>query len=223
MMICVSLSNIGFKECLALAKEEPFVEFRFDLLDLTPEQVKEVVNASTRSIATYRPDTGDPDRRMQTMIMALEAGASYIDIELDAESYFRKELIRSAKTHGRDVIISYHNFDHTPDASRLRKISDACRKAGAEVVKIACQVNSTEDIQSLMGLYQQAERMVVIGMGTMGLITRVAAPFMGAEFTFASPGSGRETAPGQIERKDLASIIDQIKYSFIREQHSKKT
>jgi len=222
-MICVSLSNIGFKECLALAKEEPFVEFRFDLLDLTPEQVKEVVNASTRSIATYRPDTGDPDRRMQTMIMALEAGASYIDIELDAESYFRKELIRSAKTHGRDVIISYHNFDHTPDASRLRKISDACRKAGAEVVKIACQVNSTEDIQSLMGLYQQAERMVVIGMGTMGLITRVAAPFMGAEFTFASPGSGRETAPGQIERKDLASIIDQIKYSFIREQHSKKT
>jgi len=223
LMICVSLSNIGFKECLALAKEEPFVEFRFDLLDLTPEQVKEVVNASTRSIATYRPDTGDPDRRMQTMIMALEAGASYIDIELDAESYFRKELIRSAKTHGRDVIISYHNFDHTPDASRLRKISDACRKAGAEVVKIACQVNSTEDIQSLMGLYQQAERMVVIGMGTMGLITRVAAPFMGAEFTFASPGSGRETAPGQIERKDLASIIDQIKYSFIREQHSKKT
>jgi len=222
LMICVSLSNIGFKECLALAKEEPFVEFRFDLLDLTPEQVKEVVNASTRSIATYRPDTGDPDRRMQTMIMALEAGASYIDIELDAESYFRKELIRSAKTHGRDVIISYHNFDHTPDASRLRKISDACRKAGAEVVKIACQVNSTEDIQSLMGLYQQAERMVVIGMGTMGLITRVAAPFMGAEFTFASPGSGRETAPGQIERKDLASIIDQIKYSFIREQHSKK-
>jgi 3-dehydroquinate dehydratase len=74
-----------------------------------------------------------------------------------------------------------------------------------------------------MGLYQKGERMVVIGMGKMGLITRVAAPFMGAEFTFASPGSGRETAPGQIERKDLASIIDQIKFSFIREQHSKKT
>jgi hypothetical protein len=71
-MICVSLSNIGFKECLALVKEESFVEFRFDLLDLTPEQVTEVVNASSRSIATYRPDTGDPDRRLQTMIMALK-------------------------------------------------------------------------------------------------------------------------------------------------------
>jgi len=222
-MICVSLSNIGFEECLALAREEPFVEFRFDLLDLTPEQVNEVVNASSRSIATYRPDTGDPDRRLQTMMMALKAGTSYVDIELDAESYYRKELIRAAKTYGRDVIISYHNFDHTPDASRLRKIAAACKKAGADVVKIACQVNTTEDLQSLMGLYQIGERMVVIGMGKKGLITRVAALFIGAEFTFASPGSGRETAPGQIERKDLASIIDQIKFSFIREQHSKKT
>ena len=221
-MICVSLSNIGFEECLALAKEEPFVEFRFDLLELAPEQVKEVVNASKRSIATYRPDdTSDPDRRLQTMIIAVTAGASYVDIELEAESYYRKDLIKAAKANGRDVIISYHNFNHTPGTARLREIVVACKKAGADVVKIACQVNTTDDNQSLMGLYQEGDRMVVIGMGNMGLITRVAAPFMGAEFTFASPGAGRETAPGQIARRDLMNLIDQIKYPFIRKQHSK--
>ena len=63
--------------------------------------------------------------------------------------------------------------------------------------------------------------MVVIGMGREGLITRVAAPFLGAEFTFASPGKGKETAPGQLSRAELANLIDQIKYPFVREQFNK--
>ena len=221
-MICVALSNIGFKECLALAAKENFVEFRFDLLDLDPDQVSEAVKASNRCIATYRSQAKDPDRRMQTMISAIKAGATFVDIEIDAESWYREELVKAARENGREVIISYHNFDHTPQATRLKKIVAACRKAGADVVKIACQVNTPGDIRTLMGLYQASGRMVVIGMGERGLITRVAAPFMGAEFTFASPESGRETAPGQINKKDLTSIIDQIKYSFVREQHSKK-
>ena len=220
-MICVSLSNIAFKECLALAKEESFVEFRFDLLDFTPDQVQQVVNVSQRSIATYRPDAKDPDRRMQTMITALKAGASYVDIELEEESYYRKELISAARTYGRDVIISYHNYDHTPDASRLKKIVASCKKSGADVVKIACQVISEKDNRSLMGLYPESDRMVVIGMGKKGLITRIAAPFVGAEFTFASPGRGQETAPGQITRKELMNIIDHIQFSFVREQYNK--
>ncbi len=217
-MICVSLSNIGFDKCLATAQEEPFVEFRFDLLDLTPEQVDQVVSASQRCIATYRPDTGDPDRRVQTMLQAIRSGATYVDIELDADSWYRNELLQAAREHGRDVIISYHNFDHTPKAPRLRKIVASCRRAGADVVKIACMVRSTGDLQALMGLYQEGGRMVVVGMGDKGLITRVAAPFIGAEFTFASPAAGRETAPGQIDRKALVGIIELIKYPFLRKQ-----
>ncbi len=213
-MICVSLANIDFKECLALAREESFVEFRFDLLELTPEQVHEVVNASRRSIATYRPGISDPDRRVQTMITAIKAGATYIDIELDADSYYRNKLTRAARAAGRDIIISYHNFDHTPKPARLKKLIAACRKAGADVVKIACLVKASEDVQTLMGLYREADRMVVIGMGEKGLITRIAAPFMGAEFTFASPGRGRETAPGQIQRDKLEDIIARIQTSF---------
>ncbi|MFC2098403.1 type I 3-dehydroquinate dehydratase [Bacteroidota bacterium] len=220
-MICVSLSNLGFKECLALAEQEDFVEFRFDLLDFSTEEVHQVVSISKRSVATYRPHAKDPDRRMQTMITAIKAGANYVDIELEAESYFRKELIKTAKTHGRDVIISYHNFDHTPDASRLKKIVESCKKSNADVVKIACQVNNEEDIRALMGLYLENDRMVVIGMGKKGLITRVAAPFLGAEFTFASPGKGQETAPGQIDKKELTNLIDQIQFPFVREQYNK--
>lgn len=202
---------------MSLAREEPFVEFRFDLLDLTPGQVSEVVRASHRSIATCRPGAGDPVRRFQTMITALKAGASYVDIELEADSSYRNELIKAARTYAKDVIISHHDFDSTPEAPVLRKIVASCKKAGADVVKIACQVNNTGDLQVLMGLYRESQRMVVIGMGEKGLITRISAPFMGAEFTFASPGSGRETAPGQIDRERLVSIIAQIRESIANE------
>ncbi len=209
-MICVSLSHMTFEECLSFTRKEAFVEFRFDLLDLTPFQVDEVISSARKSIATYRPDSGDPDRQIQTMLTAIKAGATYVDIELDADTSYRKKLIKEAREHGRDVIISYHNFDHTPDTVNLKKIVSSCRKAEADVVKIACQVNTKQDVQALMGLYQEDMRMVVVGMGRLGLITRIAAPFLGAEFTFASPEGGRETAPGQVDKEKLSDLISQI-------------
>jgi 3-dehydroquinate dehydratase-1 len=195
---------------LSQLRKELFVEFRFDLLDLTPVQVDEVVSMARKSIATYRPDSGDPDRQIQTMLTAIKAGADYIDIEVEADSNYRKELIKQARTHGRTVIISYHNFDHTPDAASLKKIVGLCKKSGADVIKVACQANSREDVKTLMGIYREFPRMVVIGMGKLGLITRIAAPFLGAEFTFAAPGTGLETAPGQIEKESLSDLISQI-------------
>ncbi len=201
---------MDFEECLAFTRKEPFVEFRFDLLDLSPFQVDEVVSSARKSIATYRPDSGDPDRQMQTMLTAIKSGANYIDIELEADTNYRNELIKEAREHGRDVIISYHNFDHTPDAANLKKIVASCKKAGADVVKIACQIKEQKDVRSLMGSYQEDARMVVIGMGKLGLITRIAAPFLGAEFTFASPDNERQTAPGQVSKEKLYELINQI-------------
>ena len=52
--------------------------------------------------------------------------------------------------------------------------------------------------------------MVIIGMGEQGVISRVAAPLLGAEFTFAAAETGQETAPGQISKDKLLSIIRQI-------------
>jgi 3-dehydroquinate dehydratase-1 len=205
---------MGFKECLDLAREESFVEFRFDLLNLSPDQVTGVVTAANRSIATCRPGSLDTETRIRTMILALKAGTSYVDIEHDADIPYREEITRETRICVSDLIISYHDFNKTPDYESLKRIISSCRNNGADVVKIACKVNGIEDVHTLMGLYREGGRMVVIGMGEKGLITRIAAPFMGAEFTFASPGKGFETAPGQIDRIRLESIIAGIESSF---------
>lgn len=201
---------MGFEECLSIVRETGFVEFRFDLLELKSEEVVQLLKASRRSIATFRPGNHKNEFRLQTMISAIKDGATYADIELDADTYYAKEIIKTARQYRREIIFSYHNFDMTPELQELKAQVDFARRAGADVIKIACQVNYTKDIQTLMSLYLEGERMVVIGMGEKGFVTRVAAPFMGAEFTFASPGRGLETAPGQIDWHKLSSILDEM-------------
>ena len=90
---------------------------------------------------------------------------------------------------------------------------DEFRKAGADIVKIASHVSRAEDLQNLFKLYRKDCRMVIIGMGKLGVISRIAAPLLGAEFTFAAPEAGKETAPGQISKDKLLSIIRQIEES----------
>ena len=47
-MICVSLANMDFDDCLNKAVSEPFVEFRFDLLDMGPSKVISLVSKAKK-------------------------------------------------------------------------------------------------------------------------------------------------------------------------------
>jgi len=209
-MICIPLGGIGFEECLSMARKETFVEFRFDLLALNLDQVREVVNAANSCIATCRPGQMDEDDRQEILKTAIHSGADYVDIEVESDKVILNEIIMSARTHNTSIIISYHNFEETPALPELEQIVSDCRTAGADVVKIASQVNHTEDLQNLLKLYNRDLRMVIIGMGEKGIISRIAAPLLGAEFTFAAAEEGQETAPGQISKDKLLSIIRQI-------------
>ena len=210
-MICIPLSGIGFEDCMAMVRKEAFVEFRFDLLTLTLEEVRGVVQEASSSVATCRPGNMEESRRLEILQTAVQAGADYVDFELEADGDFRSAIIGSARQNKSNVIVSYHNFDLTPALPELEEIVNACIEAGADVVKVACQVNRHVDLQNLFKLYSQDMRMVIIGMGQKGVISRVAAPLLGAEFTFAAPASGKETAPGQISKDKLLSILKEIK------------
>ena len=209
-MICIPLGGIGFEDCLAMARKEAFVEFRFDLLTLTMDQVKAVVTEARSCVATCRPGNMDDARRMEILQTAMLSGADYVDVELETDLAMRSALIRTARQHKTAVIVSYHNFDLTPDLVELKEIVNGCIEAGADVVKVASQVNNPVDLQNLFKLYSKDLRMVIIGMGEKGIISRVAAPLLGAEFTFAAPTAGKETAPGQISKDKLLSIIKEM-------------
>jgi 3-dehydroquinate dehydratase type I len=203
---------MDFEECLQYAAREAMVEFRFDLLDVGPSRVISLVGRARRCIATCRQGGMNQENRFLLLQTALEAGSDYIDLDMETDLEMMKELLPTARSKSCDLILSYHDFDKTPQAGELEDIVKKALDMGADVVKLACQVNRTDDIINLLGLYRLKCRKVILGMGAKGVITRVAAPLLGAEFTFASAGEGMETAPGQISKEKLIDMLKDLNF-----------
>jgi 3-dehydroquinate dehydratase-1 len=211
-MICVAISDTDFEKCLSMLKKTDMAEIRLDLTQFSEEQIRHLFSLQKKLIATYRPLEGkeEEEERMEQLKTAIEAGADYVDIEFESADDYRNEIIAFAHKHNCDVIISYHNYDCTPGLDHLRKIVAESFQKDADVIKIATMVRTNNDNASILSLYNIPGRVIAFGMGNLGKITRIVAPFLGAEFTYAAMDEGAETAPGQIKYSIMKSAIQQI-------------
>ena len=212
-MICVALSETNFDKCVELSKKFDLAEIRLDMTKFSHDQVKKIFSGGTKLIATCRPGEISEKERKELLLLAINSGATYVDIEFETEFGFKQEIISAAIKKKCDVIISYHNFEFTPPKEQLKIIVNQSFDMGANVAKIACMVGKPEDNAILLSIYETGKRIVSIGMGEIGKISRIAAPFLGAEFTFASATDEFVTAPGQISYTKLKTIIELLKNS----------
>ena len=216
-MICVSLGTGGWESVLDALHDVEMAEIRLDGFRTDASRLCEVFSFPRRLIATCRPGSLDEDERTALLIAAIAAGASLVDIELEASVACREKIIEKARDCRCQVIVSYHNHERTPASAELRNIRTACFAAGADIAKIACQVLSPSDCARILSLYADPEerfrgRLVAVGMGELGILTRVAAPLLGAPFTYAAFAPGMETAEGQLDRETLARIYALMKH-----------
>jgi len=79
---------------------------------------------------------------------------------------------------------------------------------GADCVKLAVTANSPADCARIMSLYEHHDNLLAFAMGETGKITRIAAPFLGAEFTFVSVDEANKTAPGQLTAAQMKTIFN---------------
>ncbi|MFA6402409.1 MAG: type I 3-dehydroquinate dehydratase [Salinivirgaceae bacterium] len=206
-MLCRAIAEKGLENIKGLIKDAEMAEIRLEKTLLTVSETKELFAAHTNLIATCRPDGLNDFQRKEILMAAIDGGAQWIDLEIESESDFCSELVSYAKKNGCKVIISYHNYDLTPDSMALAKIIAEALEKQADLVKIATQVNSISDNARLLSLYGQETLMLAIGMGELGKITRLAALKLGAPFTFVSWENGKETAPGQIQENDMKYLL----------------
>ena len=212
-MICVSIGERSLTVAQRQLRRYPFVEVRIDLMRPSLEDLRSLVSRGTTVIATCRPGAWSDGKRLQYLLRAIELGASYVDVELDSPKRYRERINHAARERGCRIIISHHDMRRTPSTAGLRSIGTRAFDAGADIVKIACFVRTLRDNANLLGLLGESfwsGRLVVVGMGALGQITRIAAPMMGAPFTFASAGAGRETASGQLSADALKQIWKKI-------------
>ncbi len=209
-MICVSLAEKDPNVCLEILEKVEMAEIRIDLAELSDEDIMKVFSARKKLIATCRPGKYTSSERMHKLKLAIESGATFVDIEYEAEDDFRNAMIEYAHVRQCDVIISYHNYEMTPELDELEKIMHKCFELGADIAKIATLVKVNRDNSKILSLYKAPGRLIAIGMGELGKISRIVAPFLGAEFTYAALTDDSITAPGQISYDRLNKYILEI-------------
>jgi 3-dehydroquinate dehydratase-1 len=211
-MLCVSLGNANFEECLEAVKKYELCELRLDKLKLKDSELKKLFAAGKKIIATYRPRNIKDAERMKRLKAVIDMGTTYVDIEVEATDAFKEEIILYAEKKKCKIIVSYHDYEKTPLREELKHIVEWCKSSSPDVIKIACHSRSDRDNARLLGLLDSDFKMIVIGMGAKGKVTRIFAPKLGAFCTYVTLSDRNKTAPGQLTKEEMEKILDGLYY-----------
>ena len=85
------------------------------------------------------------------------------------------------------------------------------RSINPAIIKIATLVTDYDDmpiLASLLKARKKEEKLIVIGMGKKGVLTRLLFPKAGSYIAYVSMKGEKNIAPGMITEKDLQPIIN---------------
>jgi len=222
IQICVPIAAENASEAMRLirkaeAKGANLIELRLDYLDDLGGISEIVGSTSLPIIATnrqyeqggHRPQK--EDQRVQALLDVADKGFRYVDVELTTHGL--ESVIRELKKTDAKLIVSFHDFKQTPNATELEKIVESQMKIGADICKLVTTANTIDDSLSCLLLtskMSQKAKIVCFAMGKMGILSRVLCPLFGAQFTYASVEKGRETASGQPSISDLKKLYRKL-------------
>ncbi|CAI8618146.1 unnamed protein product [Vicia faba] len=163
---------------------------------------------------TYRPTweggkyDGDENQRLDALRLAMQLGADYIDIELKVAHEFY-DSIRGKTFNKTKVIVSSHNYQHTPSVEDLGDLVARIQATGADIVKIATTAVEITDVAHMFQIMVHSQvPFIGLVMGDRGLISRVLCAKFGGYLTFGTLESGVVSAPGQPTLKDLLHLYN---------------
>ena len=159
--LCVSIAAATPTEALALAQKSEAVadvlEIRLDGM-AQPDPSLFVNGLAKPLVFTNRPTweggscAAEEQERLGLLKKAAEAGAGYVDLELNADPTLATELIGAARANNCQTIVSWHDFKCT-----------ASRQALTEIFQRQCR--SGADIGNCLGLFGQGKRLCRRGSG----------------------------------------------------------
>jgi len=206
-MICIPIvartTDAIAEEMWAAARIADLVELR---LDYAPSADLERLlrNRPCPVIVTCRPVRqggcfeGPEGERLGLLQRAVDLAAEYVDVELDCVQRLR----RGGRTR---VIVSHHDFERTPPD--LDGLHDSIVRSGADVAKIACMICDICDNLRLFRVLRRTHHpTILLGMGELGLVSRILGRKFGNYLVYASLAPGKESAPGQVPAAELRDM-----------------
>ena len=210
--ICVSVCAETAEEMIAKIKQaEEFadvIEVRFDCLQ--PDQISNFrsqisdLNFETPLLATFRSHEQGGLRSLsidQRIKFWRSGPGEFWGGDLEEDVFNESEAWPNR-------IISQHDLIGIP--ADLDAAYDRTAASGADIIKLAITANDITDCLPVWKLLELANtestRLIPIAMGEAGKWTRILGLAHGAFMTYASLGSGDETAPGQVTARDLVEV-----------------
>ena len=218
-MICTTIQNKTAEQILQALEGCEMAEIRLDRCELSARDIENVFTSDVPLVATCRvsevaqneladQDLTDSAREIKAMqiaekrlIRAIEAGARYVDVEIEAQKQMSKRVRSAAHENGTIFIRSYHDFEGTDSYEALKALVEKCKYHGADIVKIVTTAHSSEDVEKVMALYEWAHDenidLIAFCMGEAGRPSRLDCLKYGAPYTYAALSADEAAAPGQ--------------------------
>lgn len=184
------------------------LEFRIDALDNpNSKEIKEVIEeinfpmiATNRIASEGGSFKGSEEERVNLLLECIDL-VDYVDIELQSDDKYISLLNEgSAKT-----IISYHDFEKTPDLDEIYYIVEKEKELG-DIAKVAFMPQDLDDTLKVLAILSHYSNTIAISMSDLGSYTRVMASKFNSPITFAA---GTDvTAPGQIDIETMKSLLN---------------
>lgn len=153
----------------------------------------------------------DEALRLRSNLAAILSGQiDILDTELANDEDFIATVREACRRAGVRLVLSWHDFEKTPEAAVIVQRLARAEALGADIAKAAVMPVDGEDVFTLLEATRQARRgavkipLITMAMGPKGLISRVVGSAYGADVTFAV--GVQTTAPGQVPIEKLREV-----------------
>ena len=242
-MICTTIQNKNLEQILEALEGCEMAEIRLDRCDLSLRDIEECFTSDVPLVATCRiadlmasePSLQDSALTPQSreikaaqiaekrLCKAIEAGARYVDVEIEAPKQMSKRVRNVAHENGTVFIRSFHDFEGTDSLEALKAVVEKCCYHGADVVKIVTTAHGQDDVDRVLSLYEWCRTMsvsenekiaslaegglIAFCMGDAGRQSRMDCLKAGAPYTYAAVSEDEAAAPGQWTASEMASAL----------------
>ena len=232
-MICTTIQDRNLEQIYEALEHCEMAEIRLDRCELSAKEIEELFTADIPLVATCRinevaaiePTLQDPKLTSQSreikamqiaerkLVKAIEAGARYVDVELEAQKQMSKRIRNAAHENGTIFIRSYHDFEGTDSFEALKAIVEKCHYHGADMVKIVTTARSQEDVDRVLALYDWYSKeypnggLMAFCMGEEGRQSRLECLRKGSPYTYAALTEEEAAAPGQWPTDEMLKAV----------------
>lgn len=240
-MICTTIQNRNLEQIYEALEQCEMAEIRLDRCELTAKDIDELFTSDIPLVATCRiseiaatepslQELTEQSREIKAMqiaerrlIRAIEAGARYVDVEIEAPKQMSKRVRQAAHENGTIFIRSYHDFAGTDSPEALKAIVEKCVYHGADMVKIVTTARSEADSEKMMALYSWCREekeagndrigaladggLVAFCMGETGRQSRIDCLKQGSPYTYAALTEDQAAAPGQWPTAEMRKAV----------------